>query len=209
MSDHGQYTGCCCCFFKLACCSLYPLADLLVVVVAVVIVIIDCCCCCCLALFVVAPTSFSTSRCCCCCCWFGNGFCVWNVHFRLLLPSASSAAAAAEQASPGLSGQMGTAFKFRKAAATLSLPQTHMYTHTHAPISTCQAASIHSFMLKSYSKDMYICMCACVCLLHVLSICIYAYSMYLFAVGVCFAYIRNSSVSRRRHRRTHLWQLPY
>lgn len=84
-------TGCRRCFFKLACCSLYPLADLLVVVVVVVIIDVGIVVAC--FFFVVAPTSFSTYRCC-----LANGFCVWNVHFRLLLPSSSSSGAAAAAA---------------------------------------------------------------------------------------------------------------
>lgn len=134
--------------------------------------------------FVVAPTSFSTSRC-CCCCWFGNGFCVWNVHFRLLLPSASSAAAAAEQASPGLSGQMGTAFKFRKAAATLSLPQTHMYTHTdtHTRPHLHLPSGINTFVYVEILQQRYVHLCVCMCsmccrFVYMHIVCIYLLSVF-------------------------------
>lgn len=138
--------------------------------------------------FVVAPTSFSTSRC-YCCCWFGNGFCVWNVHFRLLLPSASSAvaaaAAAAEQASPGLSGQMGTAFKFRKAAATLSLPQTHIYTLTHTRPHLHLPSGINTFVYVEILQQRYVHLYVCLCVSAPCVVDLYICIQYVFICCRC------------------------
>lgn len=127
-------TGCRRCFFKLACCSLYPLADLLVVVVVVIIdvgivVVVAC-------FFLSLPqrlsphivvawqTGFVCGMCTSVCC------CRRSRRRRLVLLQQPLAVIRAKQASPGLSGQMGTAFKFRKAAAACPFPDA-TYTHIH------------------------------------------------------------------------------